>query len=258
MSGEEEGVRKLVMHQQFSLHKPTFIDPRVKANVLLWAHFSRHTIRERLKGESQTDAICLLQAMADVISSSGWLNPALTAIDLKQMVTHNLWEWSLVLLQLAYFTKEIAKGCAENLGKPIKTIFYLVEMEDNEGRELLQMSHAQFMETAWVCKHFPKINCEHDVLDSYNIFTRETVTLQVTLEREMEGQQEVSLFDASHFPKPKEEGWWLSIGDRKSNHSAGYQLCITATKGETEVGFCSTNCFGKQTYTTHVQCMSGM
>ncbi len=145
------------------------------------------------------------------------------------------------------------QGCAENLGKPVKTIFNLVEMEDNEGRELLQMSHAQFMEPVWVCKHFPNINCAHDVLDSYHIFTRETVTLQVTLEREMEGRQEVSLFDASRFPKPKEEGWWLVISDRKSNHSAGYQLCITATKGETEIGFCSTNCFGKQTYTLHVQ-----
>jgi pre-mRNA-splicing helicase BRR2 len=74
----------------------------------------------------------------------------------------------------------------------------------------------------------------------------------------MEGRQEVSLFDASCFAKPKEEGWWLVIGDHKSNRSADYQLCITATKGETKVGFCSTNCFGKQTYTLHVQCMSGM
>ncbi len=70
----------------------------MKANVLLGAHLSRHAIRERLKGESQTDASCLLQVMVDIISSPGWPNPALAAIDLKQMVTYSLWEWNFVLL----------------------------------------------------------------------------------------------------------------------------------------------------------------
>ena len=34
----------------------------------------------------------VLQAMVDVLSSSGWLNPALAAMELCQMVTQALWQ----------------------------------------------------------------------------------------------------------------------------------------------------------------------
>ena len=82
--GEEETIRKLINHQIFSVDKPKYTDPHVKANALLQAYFSRHVIagnlaldqREVLLSSSQ-----LLQAMVDVISSNGWLNPALAAMD---------------------------------------------------------------------------------------------------------------------------------------------------------------------------------
>lgn len=38
--------------------------------------------------------------MVDVISSSGWLNPALAAMELSQMVTQGLWERDSPLLQV--------------------------------------------------------------------------------------------------------------------------------------------------------------
>ena len=50
----------------------------------------------------------------------------------------------------------------------------------------------------------PKVN---EVLVSDDISAGETVTLQVTLEREMEGRQEAVRVDAPRFPKPKEGGW---------------------------------------------------
>jgi pre-mRNA-splicing helicase BRR2 len=49
--------------------------------------------------------------MVDVISSNGWLNPAIAAMELIQMVTQGLWEHDFVLLQLPHFTKELAKKC---------------------------------------------------------------------------------------------------------------------------------------------------
>jgi len=255
--GEEEAVRKLVMHQRFSMDKPKFTDPHVKANALLQAHFSRHTVSGNLaldQREILIDASRLLQAMVDVISSSGWLNPALAAMDLSQMVTQGLWERDSVLLQLPYFTKEIAKRCAENPGKPIKTIFDLVEMEDNERRELLQMSDAQLMEIARVCNRFPNIDLAHDVLDSDDISAGETVTLQVTLERELEGRQEVGPVDAPRFPKPKEEGWWLVVGDRKSNQLLAIKRVSLQRKAKLKLDFTAPNEVGKKTYTLYFMC----
>ena len=41
-----------------------------------------------------------LQAIVDVISSSGWLRPALAAMEMCQMVTQGMWERDSVLMQV--------------------------------------------------------------------------------------------------------------------------------------------------------------
>ena len=42
----------------------------------------------------------LLQAMVDVLSSSGWLSPALAAMELCQMCVQGMWDSDPVLMQL--------------------------------------------------------------------------------------------------------------------------------------------------------------
>ena len=67
-----------------------------------------------------------MHAKPDVISSSGWLNPALAAMELSQMTTQGLWERDSVLLQLPHFTKELAARCKE---ADIESIFDITEMD---------------------------------------------------------------------------------------------------------------------------------
>lgn len=55
------------------------------------------------------DTTRLLQAIVDVISSNGWLSPALTAMELCQMVTQGLWDRDPELMQLPHFTRDICK-----------------------------------------------------------------------------------------------------------------------------------------------------
>lgn len=66
------------------------------------------------------------QATVDVISSSGWLNPALAAMEMSQMVTQALWDRDSVLMQLPHFDKALAAKCAE---AGVESIFDLAEME---------------------------------------------------------------------------------------------------------------------------------
>ncbi|KAJ7515551.1 hypothetical protein O6H91_22G017500 [Diphasiastrum complanatum] len=255
--GEEEMIRKLTNHVRFAIDKPKYSDPHIKANALLQAHFSRHAVTGNLaldQREVLLEASRLLQAMVDVISSSGWLNPALAAMELSQMVTQGLWERDSVLLQLPHITQDLAKRCQEYPGRSIETVFDLVEMDDNERRELLQMTDLQLLDIARVCNRFPNIDLNFDILDKEDISVTESVTLQVTLEREFEGKQELGPVDAPRFPKPKEEGWWLVVGDPKSNQLLAIKRVSLQRKAKVKLDFTAPSEVGKRTYTLYFMC----
>lgn len=257
--GEEELIRRLINHQRFSFENPKCTDPHVKANALLQAHFSRQSVGGNLaldQREVVISASRLLQAMVDVISSNGWLSLALLAMEVSQMVTQGLWERDSMLLQLPHFTKELAKRCQENPGKNIETIFDLVEMEDDERRELLQMSDSQLLDIARFCNRFPNIDMAYEVLDGENVAAGENITLQVTLERDLDGRTEVGPVDALRYPKAKEEGWWLVVGDTKSNQLLAIKRVSLQRKAKVKLDFTAPADTGKKSYTLYFMCDS--
>ncbi|XP_028119477.1 DExH-box ATP-dependent RNA helicase DExH12-like isoform X1 [Camellia sinensis] len=259
--GEDELIKKLINHQRFSFENPKCTDPHVKANALLQAHFSRHVVGGNLASDQREvllSASRLLQAMVDVISSNGWLSLALLAMEVSQMVTQGMWERDSMLLQLPHFTKDLAKKCQENPGKSIETVFDLVEMEDDERRELLQMSDSQLMDIAQVCNRFPNIDLTYDVVDGDNVRAGDDVSLQVTLERDLEGRTEVGPVDAPRYPKTKEEGWWLVVGDTKSNQLLAIKRVSLQRKAKVKLDFAAPGEAGKKTYTLYFMCDSYM
>ncbi|KAK2661001.1 hypothetical protein Ddye_007534 [Dipteronia dyeriana] len=257
--GEEDVVRRLINHQRFSFENPRCTDPHVKANALLQAHFSRQHVGGNLaldQREVLLSASRLLQAMVDVISSNGWLNLALLAMEVSQMVTQGIWERDSMLLQLPHFTKELAKRCQENPGKSIETVFDLVEMEDDERRELLQMPDIQLLDIARFCNRFPNIDMSYEVQDVENVSAGEDITLQVTLERDLEGKTEVGPVDSPKYPKAKEEGWWLVVGDTKSNQLLAIKRVSLQRKSRVKLEFAAPAEPGKKTYTLYFMCDS--
>ena len=60
------------------------------------------------------------------MSSSGWLNPALAAMEMSQMVSQAMWDRDSLLMQLPHITKDLAAR-AKNAG--IETVFDLMEMK---------------------------------------------------------------------------------------------------------------------------------
>ncbi|MBA0725527.1 hypothetical protein Golax_022111 [Gossypium laxum] len=257
--GEEEVLRRLINHQRFSFDNPRCTDPHVKANALLQAHFSRQHVGGNLsldQREVLLFATRLLQAMVDVISSNGWLSLALLAMEVSQMVTQGMWERDSMLLQLPYFTKELAKRCQENPGKNIETIFDLVEMEDDERRELLQMSDLQLLDIAKFCNRFPNIDLSYEVIDSDNVRAGEYVTLQVTLERDLEGKTEVGPVDAPRYPKAKDEGWWLVVGDTNSNQLLAIKRVSLQRKAKVKLEFAAPTEATEKAYTLYFMCDS--
>ncbi|MCL7047252.1 hypothetical protein MKW94_014479 [Papaver nudicaule] len=257
--GEEELIRRLINHQRYAFEKSKCTDPHVKANALLQAHFSRHTVVGNLaldQREVLLSASRLLQAMVDVISSSGWLDLALLAMEVSQMVTQGMWERDSMLLQLPHFTKELAKRCQENPGKSIETVFDLAEMEDDERQELLQMSDSQLQDIARFCNRFPNIDMTYEVLESDNVVAGDDVSMQVTLERDLEGRSEVGSVDAPRYPKSKEEGWWLVIGDSKTNQLLAIKRVSLQRKSKVKLEFVAPAETGRKSYTLYFMCDS--
>ncbi|KAE8717867.1 SNRNP200 protein [Hibiscus syriacus] len=257
--GEEEVLRRLINHQRFSFENPRCTDPHVKANALLQAHFSRQHVGGNLsldQREVLLYATRLLQSMVDVISSNGWLSLALLAMEVSQMVAQGMWERDSVLLQLPHFTKELAKRCQENPGENIETIFDLVEMEDDKRRELLQMSDLQLLDIAKFCNRFPNIDLSYEVIESDSVRAGEYVTLQVTLERDLEGKTEVGPVDAPRYPKAKDEGWWLLLGDTKSNQLLAIKRVSLQRKAKVKLEFAAPTEAAEKTYTLYFMCDS--
>ena len=62
----------------------------------------------------------------DVVSSNSWLNPALAAMEMSQMVVQGMWDRDSLLMQLPHFTKELASQCKE---AGIESIFDILEMK---------------------------------------------------------------------------------------------------------------------------------
>ncbi|ESW21254.1 hypothetical protein PHAVU_005G055300 [Phaseolus vulgaris] len=257
--GEEEVVRKLINHQRFSFENPKVTDPHVKANALLQAHFSRQFVGGNLaldQKEVLLSANRLLQAMVDVISSNGWLSLALLTMEVSQMVTQGMWERDSMLLQLPHFTKDLAKKCQENPGKSIETVFDLLEMEDDERHELLGMSDSQLLDIARFCNRFPNIDLSYEVLDSDSVRAGEDVTLLVTLERDLEGKTEIGPVDAPRYPKAKEEGWWLVVGDTKTNLLLAIKRVSLHRKLKAKLEFAAPADTGRKSYALYFMCDS--
>ena len=91
---EDEEVRRMLAHAPVTVDKPRYTDPHTKANALLQAHFGRRAVTGDLANDQRVvvkEAVRLLQAAVDVIASSGWLHPALAAMEMSQMVAQVGW-----------------------------------------------------------------------------------------------------------------------------------------------------------------------
>lgn len=190
--GEEDLIRRLINHQRFSFANSKIIGPSEKTNALLQAHFSRQAIGGDLLTDQKVVVLKyakrLVKAMVDVISSNGWLSLSLLAMEMNQMLARGMWERDSVFLQLPHFMKELAMSCQE---KNIESIFDLLEMEDDERRELLQMSDSEVMDVARFCNSYPSVDLSYDVVSGDHVAYGENIRMEVSLEWDVRGRGEV-------------------------------------------------------------------
>ena len=245
--GEEKILRKMGNHMPVKITKQEYTNPSTKANILLQSYFSRTELSSDLLHDQEEVIIQspkLLQAMVDVISSSGWLTPALAAMELSQMISQAMWDNDSVFKQLPHFSSFIIQSIQKEFPE-CETIFDLIDLQDNKRKLILkELSSKQLKDVAQVCNRYPNIEVgftlsseegeikliensknnnkededeeEEDKEKHYEVIKTSNIIVNVTLEREFDGDI-VPPIHSLYFPKEKIEGWWVLIGDSKSN-----------------------------------------
>lgn len=154
--------------------------------MLLQAHLSRIQLGPELQGDTEqilSKSIRLIQACVDVLSSNGWLSPAVAAMELAQMVTQAMWSKDSYLKQLPHFNADIIKRCKD---KNIETVFDILELEDDDRIRLLQLDETQMADVARFCNRYPNIEMNFEVADQDRVQSGKPVNIVVQLEREDE------------------------------------------------------------------------
>jgi pre-mRNA-splicing helicase BRR2 len=227
--GEEKTLKVIARGLKYQIPDSSlFHDPNTKALILLQCHFSRKQVSPDLKIDQKfiiEESVNLIQAIVDVISSNGWLKPALAAMELSQMVVQGLWSKDNPLMQIPHFTKEIIDRCESYEGEdPIESVFDILALEDDVRNDLLQLSDQKMADVAIFCNSYPNIDVAFSIEYPDRIFTCEPVTVLVKLEREIDEEEtnEEKLSNlgsvcAPLFPKEKKEGWWIVVGDTSKN-----------------------------------------
>lgn len=196
-----------------------FNDPHVKTNLLLQAHFSRLALPADLHSDQEQILRMvprLISACVDVLSSSSWLEPALAAMELSQMVTQAMWATDPMLRQVPHVSADVLKRAAS---KEVETIFDLTDLEDEDRNSVLGMTEHQLADVARFCNRYPNVALDYKVLDAEEASTGNPVYLTVSLDRDEDEPDDtvVGPVIAPYFPQRKEEAWWLVIGQPGKN-----------------------------------------
>jgi pre-mRNA-splicing helicase BRR2 len=200
-----------------AVSKPVFHEVPTKVNALMQAHLGRVNVGGDMSLDQKrviTTVSRLLHACVDVVTSSSWLNPAIAAMELCQMVTQGMWDSESTLMQLPHMTAETAARCAK---AEVTDVFALSDMEEDQRRELLQMSEQQLADVARFCNRYPNIDLSYEVVGGETVTAGEPVTVVVNMERDLPEGVEFGPVIAPRFPGRKEENWWLVVGCPKEN-----------------------------------------
>jgi pre-mRNA-splicing helicase BRR2 len=226
--GEEKSLRSLARTLTYRLPPDASYDSNAKALIMLQCHFSRKVLPPDMRPDLSAvlrEAVNLIQAIVDVISSNGWLKPALASMELSQMVVQGLWNKDHVLKQIPHFSDEVIKRCQEYEGEePIESVLDILTLEDDVRSELLRLPDEKMADVAGFCNNYPNIDVSVDVKDPDSVTAGDPVQVVVELRRDVDEEElkddeleDLGKVFSAFFPGDKKESWWLVIGDMSNN-----------------------------------------
>ncbi|KAJ3128871.1 DEIH-box ATPase [Nowakowskiella sp. JEL0407] len=226
-------------------------DPHFKAHILLQCHFSRIQLPPDLESDQKVvlkKVIPLIQSCVDVISTSGWLSPALSAMELSQMTVQALWDRDSVLRQIPHFGNNEVEFAKKHYN--VESIFDFSEMEDEMRNEFLGKimegdgrGQTKIKEIAKFVNSYPNVDFGFelvgvdDEVDGVKVVPKGVpVIVRVVLERDSDEDQAIAVY-APFFPAVKDEGWWVVIGDPQSKTLLGIKRTTLMKRQQLKLDF---------------------
>lgn len=232
-------LRKLASHLPMKLESTTFSDGRSKINVLLQAHFSRFQLPSDLAEDQKRVVVTahrLIQSMVDVVSSEGWLVPALAGMELCQMCVQGMWDNDSHLLQLPHLGENALAVAAK---MKVESIYDFQELDGKQRAKILEgLTKQQVAQVAAVSNRYPEVELAYAIENENDLTTTDPISVVVQLEREWdESSGALGPVTAPLFPKEQAEGWWLVIGDEKSGTLYGIKRVTFGVKAKEALQF---------------------
>ncbi|KAJ3094675.1 hypothetical protein HK100_006063, partial [Physocladia obscura] len=228
------------------------LDPHVKTNILLQAHFSRLSLPPDLESDQKlilSKVLRLVQATVDVISTNGWLGPGITAMEMSQMCVQAVWDKDPWLRQVPRLTLDIIDKLK---GMQVTSVGELLDMEEEDRSEALKgLSKRDVAEVATYANRYPNVELAFEIVSGEDtdvegvkrVKKGEPVLITVRIDRvsdeddedeedeangmDIDGKKkngaankpavDVGPVIAPFFPGQKDEGWWVVVGQKSSN-----------------------------------------
>lgn len=145
--------------------------------------------------------------MVDVISSHGYLKPALLTMELSQMIVQAMWVTQSPLYQLPYIDGDLV---ADLKKAKIEDIIDFMNMDEELRAKVLGgISESQMGQIADVCNRYPTVEMEFS-LDEKQYKDGETAEMTVNIKRpDAEDDEDLKRFaqpvQAQFYPGEKDE-----------------------------------------------------
>jgi len=224
-AADKQAIAQLTTQVRAHMMKPKYNHPVcVKGNVLLHAHLLRKS--NLLNSQHQEDlkymlqkSTALIDAMISVCKHQDNLSTAANCIEFGQYMTQAIWVKDSPLLQIPHFTPEEIKHC-EKGKSPIKSVIAYKELSDDEKKGMVNFTEAQKKDVLQFLNIFPDITVEAKVFvdddEDDNVYEGDLCTIQVIITRnQLAAGEKAGLVHAPFFPFPKQEAFWIILGQQK-------------------------------------------
>ncbi|RKO84019.1 U5 small nuclear ribonucleo protein 200 kDa helicase, partial [Blyttiomyces helicus] len=220
---EDVVLRRIHDRLPVKTENPNFLDPHFKTNILLQAHFSRVQLPPDLESDQKivlVKVIRLIQACVDVISSNGWLNPALFAMELCQMTVQAMWDRDSPLRQVPH----LGADAIERLQKAgVEGVIDIMSMEDADRDKALKLDQRRLADVARYVNRYPNVDLAFDEMEDAG--------------KGKAAGPDVGPVIAPYYPAQKDEGWWVVVGHVASKSLLAIKRTTLRTRVNVKLDF---------------------